>query len=137
MKTTLFFFLAFAFVIGCQGQYPENEVVDSSCHGVTTLSQDSATLIIWYQPLSDGVKWDFGGSYQPNPDKYEQSAKLPVYTYGDSGSFKYYCDSFRRQIVETNQEYPCGFYKFEIVKEDITLFWVHFTKCNPNYLGRN
>ena len=142
-KKFLFMFLAFAFVIGCQGQYPEKEVIEPVCaHEVEMcLEEDSVRMVIMYHPLDKGVKYDDKG-YQPNHKAFYSLREFPIFTYTPQGErsnryrFKFYVDSFYQQLMSSKDSYKCGFYQIRVYEfsQREPLFTKHFTKCNPNYL---
>lgn len=137
-KTAVFFLLAFAFVIGCQGQYPESQAVDTGqCTTVNTV-QDSAVLVIYYQPLTSGIRWKVGGEYKANPEKFHRWKNVKFYSGGKYTEAR--LDAFTKEYIERmmyTNNVPCGFYKVNLSYSGNSVFMGSFTKCNPHYIGRN
>ena len=142
-KKFLFMFLAFAFVIGCQGQYPETEVVEPiMAHEVEMcLEEDSVRMVIMYHPLDKGVKYGAKG-YQPNYKAFYMLDEFKITTWRGEGvrlcseDYMLHVNRFYKHLIDGEVDYKCGFYQIRIYKygarkQELTR---HFTKCNPNYL---
>ena len=138
MKTILTLVFAFVFVVGCQGQYPEHEVTDTSLCTTPLPVMDSAIVVIYYHSLDDGQRANIVRSeVVASHNKFESIREMKIYTFGNqSGEMIHrYTRGILKQIKEARyHDFPCGFYKLEVIKEGDTLFWMHFTKCNPSYL---
>jgi len=138
MKTPLFIILAFAFVLGCEAQYPKDEVVDDYFIKASTVNSkvDSIKVIIYYQSLDKGVRATGTSEYRanPNPKEWEVKARLikEVRTDTHNQYARGYADRLRDQI-KAREGYPCGFYKLEVTIKG-KKYWMRFYSCNPNYL---
>lgn len=136
-KQILFTVLSIAFATGCQGQYPEHEVVDTACVQVFT-AIDSAYMIIDFHPLSSGKRWNMGGGYVADPQAFvhTDTMYISISKKADYESLKAFANG-HMESIHHDQMFVCGFYKFIMMYEDSPLFYQHFNKCNPNFLGRD
>lgn len=144
-KQVLFSLFALAFIVGCQGQYPKDEAIDTMCqHEVKQMVKDSVEMRIYYHELGEAIRVSNTG-WASNHSAFYVLENLPVYSYTPPGvavsktRWKFYVDSFHQQIIENNGSYMCGFYQIRIYKYGAKdpEFTLHFVKCNPGYLGRN
>lgn len=145
LKTAFFFALAFFFLVGCQGQYPEKQIAGECENEVNEMVADSARMVIMYHPLDKAVKVSSISGYHANHEAFYLLKEFPIYTYSRRGEllspyrFRFYVESFYDQLIQSKDYYKCGFYQIRIYEQEgrNPLFTKHFVKCNPDYLGRN
>jgi len=136
MKTAFFLAFSFVFILGCEAQYPKNEVVDDTFIKTSLLNSkvDTVKITVYYQSLDKGVRASGTSDYVAHPQEWSEYSKIALLIH-PSENRRYvrgYADRLRDE-VKNQPDHLCGFYMIEVNDCD-KQYWMHFYKCNPNYL---